>query len=562
MRASCRDRQLHWMLVLLLVGGVSTTSAQALRNLFRTPKPLPPERQFVVDVPMHDGTKLSTQVTLPEGKGPWPAILTRTPYGKGRGGLSGSALNFVEEGWAYVVQESRGTGESEGEFGQFHLEKGDGVDTLAWIGKQPWCKGKVGMFGVSAGGILANLAAMGNPPELACSVVIVAHGCSFRFGSYNGGVFIDDLNQRWYKALGHPLENEPKPRIGVYDDVAADMDMKNNYGNVHIPTLNVCGWYDCFMESGIENFEGLQHQGAGEAKGNQKLVVGAFGHLPLNGKLKYPAEAKKPSDALARRWFRRWLNDEDNGIDREPPARYYLMGDPFDDDAPGNQWIEGTWPPPAEETTLWLGPNNELRRHAPTSNTSLSYQSDPKNPVPTVGGNNLFLARGPMDQRDIGTREDVLRFVSEPLTEPLEVIGRIFADLRVSTDGPDTDFIVKLVDIYPDGYEALVLDQPMRLRYRDGLDAPKRAEPSEVYDLRVKLGSTALVFNKGHRIAVMVQSTNSPRFEPHSNTWEPVASYDDARVATNTVHLGGAKGSRILLPVTKLHQSLAAVGGN
>ncbi len=156
------------------------------------------------------------------------------------------------------------------------------------------------------------------------------------------------------------------------------------------------------------------------------------------------------------------------------------MGDTFDKKAPGNQWrTTRVWPPLHQERTLWFTSKGELRDQSPDSPGSIEYASDPKNPVPTLGGNNLFLARGPMDQSPTKSRKDVLRFETEPLADAMEIVGAVMVDLAVSTDGPDTDFIVKLVDVYPDGYEALVMDQAMRLRFRDGFDKPSPAEPGK-----------------------------------------------------------------------------------
>jgi predicted acyl esterase len=544
--------QSHLFGVLLVVlAAANLAHAQGIRDvLLGKSKPIPADRRFEVMVPARDGTKLATLVTLPAGSGPWPVIFTRTPYGKESPGLGPAAVEFHNIGYVHVVQDTRGMGKSEGTFGTFEHEKPDGFDSILWITQQPWCNGKVGMFGISAGGILANLAAMAQPPALVCSFVVVAHGCDYRYGTYSGGVFQKDLNERWYKLLRRPLEPSLLPRVSPYDQKAADMDMRQHFTKVNIPTFNVCGWYDCFVQSGIENFAGLHNQGAGQAKGNQRLVVGAFGHFPLNGKLEYPKEASKPDTAAVQRWFDHWLKGIDTGIMAEEPVKYFLMGDPFDPSAPGNEWRTAkNWPPLHVSQTLWLAEKGDLRSAPSDSSSTLEYTSDPKNPVPTIGGNNLFLSRGPMNQAPTRNRKDVLRFVGQPLDAPTEIAGPVHVDLLVSTDGPDTDFIVKLVDIYPDGYEALVLDQAMRLRYRDGFDAPKPAEPNQPYALSFDLGNTALVFNKGHRIAVHVQSTNYPRFEPHSNTWDPVENIEQARVATNRLLLGTPKGSRLILPV-------------
>jgi putative CocE/NonD family hydrolase len=264
------------------------------------------------------------------------------------------------------------------------------------------------------------------------------------------------------------------------------------------------------------------------------------------------------------RWFDRWLKGEQNGVEDEPAVRYYLMGDTFDENAPGNEWrTADAWPPKCESTSYYLRAGNKLSIDVPAESASAadasdSFTYDPKNPVPTVGGNNLMLPLGPMDQREVSSRPDVLKYETAPLEQPVEVVGRIAAELFVSTDAEDTDFTVKLVDVYPNGYEALVLDQAMRLRFREGFNRMVKARPGEVYPIKVDLWSTALVFNKGHKIALHVSSSNAPRFEPHSNTWEPVKSIDQAVSTRNTVHHTAAQPSRLILPVTKIYPDAQA----
>ena len=158
-----------------------------------------------------------------------------------------------------------------------------------------------------------------------------------------------------------------------------------------------------------------------------------------------------------------------------------------------------------------------------------------------------------MDQRAIAPRQDYLRFETAVLAKPVEVIGRVSAELWVETDSPDTDFIVKLVDVYPDGYEALVLDAPIRLRYRQGLDREIFMKPGEVVQARIDLWSTSLVFNKGHKIAVHVTSSSDPRFEPNPNTGKRLRLDSETRVATNRVHYDAAHPSRILLPIARIY---------
>ena len=154
-----------------------------------------------------------------------------------------------------------------------------------------------------------------------------------------------------------------------------------------------------------------------------------------------------------------------------------------------------------------------------------------------------------MDQRKIVDRDDYLRFQTEVLAQPIEVAGRVSVDLFVSSDSPDTDFVAKLIDVYPDGYEALLTDSVIRTRYREGIDREVMMKPGKVVRVRIDLWSTAIVFNKGHRIALHVSSSNDPRFDPNPNTGEPQRASETTRIAKNTVHFSQESPSRLLLPV-------------
>jgi len=510
-----------------------------------------------VMVPMRDGVKLATNVFLPEGEGPWPVVLSRTPYNKGKAeAREKGEKQYLEKGYARIVQDCRGRHASEGEYRAFIDDMNDGYDTLEWIAQQPWSNGKVGMIGGSALGITANHAAMSGNPHLLCNVVIVAHGSSYHNSGYPGGVFLKNLNEEWLRKQGVPPADVPRPIHRVYDDSFRKLDIAHFYGKMTVPTVNIGGWYDIFSQGNIDCFEGLQYRGGEGAKGNQKLIMGAFGHGQLQGDLKYPKDAGLRDMDLAMRWFDHWLKGDDNGVERAPAVRYYMMG--------GNEWRESdVWPPKHEVSSYYLQAGGKLSTDKPAPDASASdaadtFVYDPQNPVPTIGGNNLMLPLGPMDQREVSGRDDVLKYETAPLEQAVEIAGRVAAELFVSTDAEDTDFTVKLVDVYPNGYEALVLDQAFRLRFRDGLNRMVKAEKGQVYPIKVDLWSTALVFNKGHKIAIHVSSSNDPRFEPHSNTWQPVTSLEQAVDANNTVHHTSSQASRLLLPVTKVYAETAA----
>jgi uncharacterized protein len=503
-------------------------------------------------VTMRDGVHLATSIYLPPGEGPWPVVLTRTPYGKDAMYGPRAHKEYLAHGYVRVAQDVRGKFKSEGKYAAFVDDIKDGYDTIEWIAKQPWSNGKVGMVGPSAMGITQNLAAIAAPPHLVTAFVQVAPSSTFRYSNYPGGVFLKNLNEEWLKAQGVPIGDIPRPVIRNYDEEERLHDLRAQVAHVNIPMYNVGGWYDIFEQGTLDSFTVLQTEGGPKARGNQKLMMGAFGHGILKGDLKYPAEAGNLNDGDTLRWFDYWLKGIDNGVMKEPAVRYYVMGDTFDKSAPGNTWrTADSWPPPSTATSYYLTESHTLSTAKPSRAGKLSYISDPKDPVPAIGGNNLMMDRGPMDQRQVSSRADVLKFQTEPLKEAVEIVGPITAELAVSTDAEDTDFIVKLVDVYPSGYEALVMDQGSKLRYQIQKGGPARPEKNKIYPIKVDLWSTSLVFNAGHKIEVLVQSTNSPRFDVHSNTWDPVKSYDQAVKATNTVALDGR--SRIVLPVTKIY---------
>jgi hypothetical protein len=246
------------------------------------------------------------------------------------------------------------------------------------------------------------------------------------------------------------------------------------------------------------------------------------------------------------RWFDRWLKGIDNGVDKEPPVEIFYMG--------ANKWRkEKDWPIPGTEyKPVYLAANRGLSLTKPAGAGSLSYVSDPMNPVPTLGGNNCCgtpTVAGPVDQRRIEARADVLSYTSEAMTAPMTIAGPVKMQLFASTDGPDTDWMVKLVDVAPDGYAMNIAEGILRARFREGLTKPKLLTPGQVYEFTVDMVGTANVFRPGHRIRVDIMSSNFPQFSVNPNTGEPLATAGVGRKAKNTVMHGGATASAIILPV-------------
>lgn len=521
-----------------------------------------------VMVPMRDGTKLATNIFLPKDQtGPFPTVVTRTPYSKDKSYGNPMIINrYISAGYAYVTQDCRGKFHSEGNYSPFETDRQDGYDTIEWIAKQDFCNGKIGISGPSAMGITGNLAAVENPPHLVCAFVVVAPESMSDESTFIGGVFKEADVGKWMQNQGAGDEVARRKSTVVVDDYWKSRDFIYLRDRINIPIYNVGGWYDIFSKGSVNNFAWLQNHGREGAKGNQKLLMGPFGHGDLSGNLAYPGDRGLIGAFNEEmRWFNHWLKGEKNGIMEEPPVTYFMMaGAKKGEYSSKNGYRKSAnWPLTYKETRYYVSKSAGLSTEAPkAAQGSTAYAFDPANPVKTYGGANLTIERGPMDQRAIGERADYLRFSTEPLANDVTIAGPVTAEIWASTDGPDTDFMAKLVDVYPDGYEAIVLDAPLRARYRHGREPKdiKMMEPGKPELLKINLWQTSLIFEKGHRIALHVTSSNSPRFEVNPNTGEaPGKSEMPPRVAHNTVYHDAAHPTALVLPV--LDQAEIAGGG-
>src|SRR3989442_5840862 len=318
------------LIIVFSLGSFTTAFSQqtAPTTPTTTSQPAQPIEQMA---PMRDGVKLSTIIYLPEGKGPWPVVLVRTPYGK----VSQTRLHatWTKAGFAFVAQDCRGTFQSEGKYRPFADDQADGYDMVEWIAKQPWWNGRVGMFGASAMGIAANLAALANPPHLIAAFVMVARSSAYEQSSFMGGVFRKEMNEDWLKRQKAEWVLEETFKHQDYDAVYYDRsEMPRHWEQVQVPIYNYGGWYDIFNQGNIDNFVGLQMKAGALGAGNQKLIMGPWGHGQLE-EVKYPANAGigafggTLSTELAVRWFDYLLKGVGNRIMDEPPRRYYVMGD-------------------------------------------------------------------------------------------------------------------------------------------------------------------------------------------------------------------------------------------
>jgi predicted acyl esterase len=470
-------------------------------------------------VEMPDGVLLATEVWLPDGEGPFPTVLIRTPYGR----FSEDTDLYTGNGYATVVQDLRGTGESEGEYESNRTYPSDGHAAIEWTADQVWSDGTVGMVGNSALGVAQYAVAQGAPPALKCLRPGIASPDYYHHNCFQGGALRYDALYPVFRALGMlDLFEEIKQRR-LWDAGWEDRYWLSAPETIRVPMLHIGGWFDTFQQGALDAFMVIQHQGGVGAAGNQYLVMDPLTHYGSHGQIRYPNLDPDLSERLTLDWLAYWLKDEPTGVDRWPSVRVYLMGAHGESGAPGNRWVEMTdWPPEAKSRSLHLNQDGALTEEvAPAGRLVLTI--DPNDPVATFGGANLVRTSGSWDQsffppsRPIESRSDVLTFTSEPLEEPTYVVGRVTARIWIDPDTPDLDLSVRLTDVYPDGKSMLIDDGIQRARMRCGDDLECFLTPGVPTEITVDLWSTAMVFNRGHRIRVAIAGTNWDRFEINSN---------------------------------------------
>lgn len=510
-------------------------------------------------IAMRDGTLLATDLYLPQGDGPFPVVLTRTPYGRVKRGKD--AGSFVNDGYVFIIQDMRGRFDSQGENLPFHgcgwSEHQDGVDTLAWIKQQPWCDGRIATIGGSAGGITQNLLAGAAPEDLKAQYISVAAASMYSDGTYIGSAFRKADIENW--TTGNKFDPKALDLMRShpsYDNYWARFETATRHAQMKAPAIHVGGWFDMFAQGTIDEFVGRQHRGGPGAKGAQKLVMGpwthAIGKMPA-GELTFPNATRVPVQYDPLRWFAHYLKGADNGAEKEPAVAYYVMGDTVTPGAPGNEWrFANDWPVPAKETSVFLTGDRRLSLEKPSAAAAPhEYTFDPANPCPTIGGHNLTLDRGPMDQRKIEGRDDVLVFTSAVLDRPVEVTGRIFAKLFVSSSAADTDLSVRVCDVYPDGRSMLIAEGIQRLRYRKSRKKPEPLTPGQVEEVSVDCWSTSQIFNTGHRVRVTITSSNFPRFDVNPGTAQPWSDNGEKVKQTNRIYCDAEHPSRLVVPVVE-----------
>lgn len=547
-----------------------------------------------VAVPMRDGVILRANVFRPDGEGPWPVLVLRTPYGKD----AQKGEPFANAGYIVVTQDARGRYASDGKWESFYRfdthDAEDGYDTVEWAAKLPGSNGKVGTYGVSYNAFLQWRLAPLRPPSLVC---MCARSIPARLTQLEGpGTIRPGRRLNWFytgmapdmrKHMGveelttkaemvklwkegenerllHflPWMNLPK-NVFEHEEEAVHAWLLEPHrdpwqfvercAEVSVPNLDICGWFD-HCNDGIEMHMAMRRVGKTEvARNGQRLIIGPWSHTGSGGRkvgtVDFGAAAVLDTRKAELRWFDHWLKGKTTGVDKDAPVKIFVMG--------RNQWRDEQEWPPARAKTHTLHLHSGGKANTPAGNGALlaetpaagsdSYRYDPRDPVPTLWGASMFTT--PADQAPLAKREDILAYQTEPLKTTLEVTGYPEVVLHAASSAPDTDFFARLIDVAPDGTSRDIASGMVRARYRSGLDKPKLLTPGEVVEYRIKLRPTSNEFQSGHRIRLDITSSDFPNYDRNHNTAADQNADAKLETATQTVHYGGLHASRLILPV-------------
>lgn len=559
-----------------------------------------------VMIPMRDGVRLAADVYRPtQGEGPFPVLLERTPYDK-RDCAYGAGDYFARRGYAVIVVDERGRYRSEGQYywwydNSWQGDQQDGVDLIEWAGTRSWSTGKVGTMGLSMGCFNQYTTAPADPPHLAAMFCSQAAGNPYKDLFYQGGAlhlimptwlltrnkmarpFRIDYPDRSGYVGSHESWREwyvGKQRAGMgmsmsmvsplmqdmvahphYDEYWKAISMDEHLDRVDVPIFHYGGWYDRYSGPQWDLFIRLQEEGGARARENQRILMGPWTHggpagsevtHRVVGEVDFGPEAAIDYNRLRLQWFDHHLKGVENELSRTPPVKIFVMGENawrHEDDLP----LERAVP---TDFYFRAGPSGSveslndgrLLREAPGEEAPDRYEYDPMDPVPTVGGDLFIAPNGAMDHRPAERRS--LTYTTPPLEADTEVTGRPVVELFAASSARDTDWVVTISDVHPDGYSQHLRQNLLRARFRNGFEEPALLEPERVYPFEIRMYPISNVFAEGHRIRITVTSSSFPKWYPNGNTGEEMdGEAGSGVVARNEVHHDREHPSRVRLPI-------------
>lgn len=501
-------------------------------------------------LPMRDGVKLHTMVDFPidKPKSNLTVVMDRSPYGEWAIEMLADIFTAKFAGdFAAVRQDMRGTKQSEGQFDIWHSAANDSYDTMQWISEQPWSSGVVYGIGASADGLAEFMSGFGQPKWLHAEFIIFASSVGYKV-AFPGSAFRQALDVLWMNSTVPDQAARLIAELKAQESFGPwwhDLTGTGQYWKIKWPSVMFAGWYDIFLDGNLIGFEGYQHNAAPGWTGKSKIVIDPLGHCQAGSKYfkNHLIAGRIPLPVFL-------AFDMYKGENTHPNVKavtFYIMSSL--DSTVGNYWTSIDEFPAFTSTPYYMSSDGSLSTAAPTATGAHTYAYDPSNPAPTIGGNNLKLHCGPLDQTPKESRDDVNTYTTAALTDAVWLTGPITATLYVESSAVDTDFAVSLSDVYPTGESRLIQDGIQRMRYLETNTKPMPITPGKVYEVEINMWNTSYVFDAGHKIRVSVSSSNYPRFSANPNNGLPLSKNGTMVVANNTVHFSPTRMSRINLPL-------------
>jgi putative CocE/NonD family hydrolase len=533
-------------------------------------------RRFNVRIPLREGITLSADLALPSAL-PAPAVVVRTPYGKTGERQSERAAGFARAGYAVVIADVRGRGDSDGDFQPYRHDGQDGAEVIAWTAAQDWCSGAVATYGASYGGRIQWLTALEQPPALRAMVCLVTpsdpfvenptgvptpmHINWYRFTDGRMPQFRDDVD--WMAVYRHRPLLTMDEAAGFFsagwraelqhrtlDEWWAPVRYQHRISEIDVPVLHISGWYDDEEIGTPANFAAM----AAAGRPGQRLLMGPWGHAVNTtrtlGEIDFGPAAIIDLDAQVVAF----LDEHVRGIAPERPAapvRIFVMG--------AGEWRDAqAWPPAGAGSAVFhfssagransrFGDGRLVASPVTADEPPDEWIHDPDRPVPFITGASSAQIGGPDDYLGVESRGDVLVFTSEPLAEPLEIIGPVKVIAHVATSAADTDITAKLVDVHPDDFAQRLCDGAVRLRYRGGFDREQEVRPDVVYEVQIPMWDTCVRLPAGHRLRVEIASSAFPKYDVNLGTGGDPSTETTGIPATNRLWHTPARRSRLLL---------------
>jgi putative CocE/NonD family hydrolase len=542
--------------------------------------------QYNARIAMRDGVRLSADIYRPEDSARHPAIFELTPYGNNSNGSIEAAWHWVQRGYAFVTVDARGRFDSDGEFTPYRHDGKDGSDVMDWVAGQPWSNGKIATVGGSyLGKVQWEMAKEHNPHHVAMAPDVAPQDDWHDESRYNGVPKLD-LMYTWLMGMdGRVMQSatgwhwdvlmKQLPLIGLdrangrdikiwqdmmthdtLDEFWAPLQMRGHYDQFKIPSFNVTGWYEGQLRGTVQGYENVARNSA--TRDDHVLIIGPWLHA-VNRNRRVGERDGGPTAIIKLDEMRdAWLDHYMLGTPR-PDTTHVMYFLPVK-----NEWRHAeAWPLPATKFTPYflesgghantLNGDGVLQVNGPGAGTADAFVYDPANPVLTVSsrtaGARGGLPQGPVDNRAVESRPDVLVYTSAPLAEGMEMTGPIASKVFFSTDVLDTDITVKLLDVGPDGRALNLAEGIARARYRNSASRPEMLVPGKTYAIDVELFPTSNYFEAGHRVRIEVSSSDFPNFGRNLNTGNNNETTSEIRVAhTRILHSKDAPSS-ITLPV-------------